>query len=178
MRPNPFGYEYHDAHLSKMDQSEEVMQKIYDWLSKEKSIFYFCGNVGTGKTYFAASLWNYLEEKKQNLRAYRESEFFSEIKKVISQDWDYGCEIKRLCESKWLILDDMGTSQMTDWQKEVLFTLIDTRISNGLPTLITSNLSLQDVKEILGDRVFSRLRSIKNTIIQLDGEDRRQSTYE
>ena len=63
MTPNPFGYEYHDAHLSKIDQDPEVVKLIYQWIEKEKYILYLSGNVGTGKTYFAAALWNYLKEK-------------------------------------------------------------------------------------------------------------------
>ena len=178
MRPNPFGFNYHDAQLSKMDQSEEIMEKVFSWVKQEKGIFYFCGNVGTGKTYFAAALWNYLEEKNENHRAYKESEFFALARAAINQNWDYSVEVKRICETKWLIIDDMGTSQMTDFQKEVLFTLIDTRLNDGLPTLITSNLGLESIKENFGDRLYSRLACAKNTIIQLTGDDRRQSIYE
>lgn len=178
MTPNPFGYEYHDAHLAKIDQSAEVIEKILSWVKSERGIFYFCGNVGNGKTYFAAALWNFLKEKNEYNRTFSESEYFTEIKKVIAKDWDYSAEVKRLCETKWFILDDLGSSQMTDWQKEVLFTTVETRLSSGLPTLITSNLSLKDVKEKFGDRLYSRLAAAKNVVIELNGADRRQSTYE
>jgi DNA replication protein DnaC len=52
-----------------------------------------------------------------------------------------------------LILDDLGTQNPTPWTGEKLFQLINHRYNNHLDTIITTNLSLDDME----NRISSRL---------------------
>ncbi len=52
-----------------------------------------------------------------------------------------------------LVLDDLGTQNATDWSKEKLFQIINYRYANQLPTVLTTNQSLEDME----GRVRSRL---------------------
>jgi len=145
------------------------------WAFDPKNIFYFCGNVGTGKTYFAAAFYNFLIEQKKPVRVYSEQFLFNELKVCMNlEDWGPTYRLQVICEAEYLILDDLGSSKMTEWQKEMLFYLVDTRYNNELPTLITSNLTKDNLKQTFHERMVSRLYATKNTIIELDGRDRRQ----
>lgn len=171
----PFGKTLEDAHLAKIQQSKEIMDKLFKWIKEDKNIFYFCGNVGTGKTYFCAAWYNSLKEQGKTIRAFTEYKLFSHLRSVIQKNWDPVIELEKICETKYMILDDMGSSAMTDWQKDILFEFVNMRTESGLPTLITSNLMRKDIKETFHERFESRIYAAKNTIAELVGEDRRQS---
>lgn len=169
-----FPYEHKEAHLSKIEQNPDIMISLFDWVKNPKNILFFFGNVGTGKSYFSSAFKNNLIEKKVNVRAYSEQYFFSELKSTIQMDWDPLRRIKDICEAEYFILDDMGSSKMTEWQKEMLSEFLDLRYSSGLPTLITSNLDKNSVRRDFTPRFYSRLFSQKNVIIEQDGYDRRK----
>lgn len=56
-----------------------------------------------------------------------------------------------------LMIDDLGTEFVTSYTSAVLFDLINTRIQNNKSTVISSNLSLTQMKEQYSDRVQSRI---------------------
>jgi chromosomal replication initiation ATPase DnaA len=66
-------------------------------------------------------------------------------------------------------LDDFGTRSVSDAAFDVCFELINHRI--GKPTIITTNLSLQQIAELYDDRIADRLRA--GTIIELTGKSQR-----
>lgn len=60
----------------------------------------------------------------------------------------------------FLILDDIGTSKTTDWVLEQLYLLINYRYEMKLTTIYTSNYSLDELGEKLGDdRIPSRIQA-------------------
>ncbi len=69
-----------------------------------------------------------------------------------------------------LVLDDLGTQNATAWAREKLFQLIDHRYIHKLPTVITTNLNLNEIDE----RIASRLQDKELvTRIQIDAADYR-----
>jgi DNA replication protein DnaC len=73
------------------------------------------------------------------------------------------------------MIDDIGSSGMNDWRREVLFDAIDQRYESTLPTVFTSNLSRKELSDSLGNRAASRLFAKENLIIEMhDQIDRRQ----
>jgi len=171
----PFGERYRDAHLAKLDQSPENINKIFKWFEEKKDILYLGGNVGTGKTYTAAAIYNRISEKDPYcIRAYKEYTLLAHLRETIERNWDPVTELERLCESQYFILDDLGSSQMTDWQKEMLFNLVDSRSNSRKPTIITTNLSSEDIHSIFHERMKSRIFAANNTVIENRGPDRRK----
>jgi DNA replication protein DnaC len=173
---NPFGNRYDDAHLSKVEQSESDIEKINYWWKNPSGTLYMCGNAGTGKTYICAAFYNQFGWDK--CRAYRECDLLAHLRETINKNWDAITEIKRLCQIEYMILDDLGSSSMTDWQKEMLFCFIDERYNNKLPTIITSNLDTKQMKNTFHNRMFSRLYAKENVVIDLlNSDDRRQNIH-
>lgn len=72
-----------------------------------------------------------------------------------------------------LILDDLGAAKASEWVEEVTYRLINRRYNLMLPTLITSNLPIRDLKAYLGDRVTSRLAQM-TTRVEFTPVDRRR----
>ena len=73
-----------------------------------------------------------------------------------------------------LVLDDIGSSKVTDWVVERLFVLVDYREKHHLPTIYTSNYPIDGLRETLGARTVSRLRKhCGQHVIWVDGVDQR-----
>ena len=71
-----------------------------------------------------------------------------------------------------LFIDDIGTEKTTDWAQQTLYTIIDRRYRENLQTVITSNLSLNELSDKTGDRITSRIAEMCK-VIELKGKDRR-----
>lgn len=70
-----------------------------------------------------------------------------------------------------LLLDDL-TAELSDWDRKVLFRLIDARSAGRRLTIVTSNLTADTVRPALGARLASRL-SHRLRLVELEGPDRR-----
>ncbi|MGC5411474.1 ATP-binding protein, partial [Streptomyces sp. DT225] len=73
-----------------------------------------------------------------------------------------------------LIIDDLGAARATEWTEEITYRLINRRYNHMLPTLITTNLRISDLRAYLGDRVASRLAQM-TTRVEFEPVDRRRS---
>jgi DNA replication protein DnaC len=112
------------------------------------------GGFGCGKTHLAAAIANFsvdhgiptlfltVPDLLDWLRA-----SFEGTDDRFSQRFD---EIRQV---PLLILDDFGTQNTTPWSQEKLFQLLDSRYLNELPTVITTNLRLEEIE----GRIRSRL---------------------
>jgi DNA replication protein DnaC len=56
-----------------------------------------------------------------------------------------------------LALDDFGTERMTDWVQERLFEILNHRYNERRPTIITTNMDPDEIRDHVGDRIFSRI---------------------
>lgn len=75
-----------------------------------------------------------------------------------------------------LIIDDLGSEIMFDnLTKEYLYLILDTRQRNNLKTLISSNLTLEQLQSHYDDRVFSRLinKQAGNKLFNMTGANLR-----
>jgi chromosomal replication initiation ATPase DnaA len=70
-----------------------------------------------------------------------------------------------------LLLDDL-TGELSDWDRKVLFRLIDARSARNRLTVVTSNLTAERVRPVLGARLASRL-SHRLRLVEMEGPDRR-----
>lgn len=69
-------------------------------------------------------------------------------------------------------IDDIGSEKVTEWVEEIVYLLINVRYEQTAPMIFSSNLSLSELAEKIGDRSASRIKEMCH-IIKLDGEDRR-----
>lgn len=69
-----------------------------------------------------------------------------------------------------LIIDSLDTIRNRDDDRATLYNLIDTRLTAGLPTIITTYMKKDDIREKCGDKIFAKLGSAY-TLYQLKGKD-------
>ena len=83
--------------------------------------------------------------------------------------------LKELIDVDALIIDDLGTEPMRkNVTKEYLLILLNERISKGKSTIITTNLSPEQVLDKYQERIFSRMFNKRETLIlQFNGKNQR-----
>ena len=116
----------------------------------------FLGPAGTGKSHLAYGIIKHISDKtKKHAMFIKIPELLARIKSDFSsseqtqQKW-----IARLSKVPYLVLDDLGTEKVTDWSKEILFSILDNRNC----TIITSNLrSSAEIGNIYGEAIKDRI---------------------
>ena len=148
---------------------------------------FICGPPGTGKTHLAVS---YLREEilqsryfgmssvgNEEMRFLRAVDLFKEIRATFG-DKGESTEYRILEDYGgvgFLVLDDLGAEKITDFVRQCLYDLLDKRYGDLKDTLITSNLSLQQLAEEYGshgDRLASRIAGM-GEVWTLTGKDKR-----
>jgi DNA replication protein DnaC len=72
-----------------------------------------------------------------------------------------------------ICFDDLGAEKMTDAKRENFYYIIDSRYRNMLPTIITSNFTINEINDT-EPRIASRFAEM-GKIIQFNGKDFRKS---
>jgi DNA replication protein DnaC len=75
----------------------------------------------------------------------------------------------------YLLIDDMGIEKPSDFVHEKLYRLIDGRFAKEKPTIITSNLTLDEFGLRLGERLASRVGS--DLVAEIKGDDMRMEHH-
>ena len=122
--------------------------------------FFFYGTVGTGKSFLSGCVAKALIDKGFSVIYYSAADFF-EIISRFSFDYKSKDELLILREDliscDLLIIDDLGTELPNNFTKSQLFNYLNTRHINQRATIISTNLSLEEFKNLYSERIFSRI---------------------
>lgn len=170
------------AALSNLKFSEKINVKLRAWIKKPKGMLVFQGCPGIGKTYLCASLVQYFADLKTkgkyraaSLRYFDEYNFLKALRKSVGENREFQDEIEVLIDHDLVILNDLGSNDITPWRKDVTFNLIDCMYNSLKPFVITTNLTREQIVERYEERTASRLFAKENTIIEaFDVDDLRQ----
>lgn len=137
----------------------------------------FYGSVGTGKSYMASCIANELIDR--GYTAYMTT--LSDIDRHISgfTREDKAMFIESLMRYSLLILDDLGVERQTEYMQEVAYEVINSRYVSGKPLIITTNLSLDKIKNPSTDyekRLFDRILDACSYPIQMSGKSQRRAS--
>ena len=103
--------------------------------------------------------------------------YFQQLRDTYSEDSErYGQTwqiIDALCKIPYLVLDDFGVQRGTEWELEMLYDLVDARYSEERFTIVTTNQPLEEIKQLSGGRIYSRLVEMCR-LVAMDGDDYRQ----
>lgn len=138
-----------------IDQAMSSFEAFYLVAKSLRPPFLLCyGNVGSGKTHLCQAAARLLNSKGVECRYYTVSGLLSTLKQSIAED-QTEMLVKVLSTSPALILDDWGVEYGTDWELSKLEDIIDTRYTNELITIVTSNKDITQLRE-MSRRITSR----------------------
>lgn len=84
-----------------------------------------------------------------------------------------GDVLRPYIEADLLLLDDLGVAKASEWTEEVTYRVIDHRYRECRCGIFTSNVAAPRLRELLGERVASRLVEMCVAPVILRGADRR-----
>lgn len=119
----------------------------FDQMLKTNRGLLFYGNVGTGKSYAAACIANALIDKGYSV-------MMTSIVRLLSmpQDEEFDLLLRRMMSCSLVILDDLGAERDTGYALEKVYYVIESRHRTGKPLIVTTNLLLDDMRQIQDDR--------------------------
>lgn len=133
------------------------------------------GSVGTGKTMLTSGMVCDLLIAKKNPATARVIDIIRSMKDT----WKKDCQktetqlIAEYVNLDLLIIDEIGVQFGSDTEKMFIFDIIDGRYNKMKPTILISNLTMQGIKECIGERCVDRLREDGGKVIAFDFESQR-----
>ncbi len=130
------------------EKSEDFARKHEGWLLLE-------GGYGCGKTHLAAAIANFSVNNGMPTLFITVPDLLDSLRfSYDDPEITFEQRFDDIRNSVLLILDDFGTQNATPWAQEKLFQIINYRYINKLPTVITTNLMLDEIEA----RIRSRLQ--------------------
>jgi DNA replication protein DnaC len=136
----------------------------------------FVGRPGTGKTHLAAGIGLRI------MGAENRTVLFTTVMRAIRRVKDSWAKDAPETESQaiaaftfpdLLILDEVGVQFGSDFERNILFDVMNERYEKRRPTIILSNLIKDDLVGFLGERVYDRMREDGGKVIGFDWESYR-----
>lgn len=140
------------------------IRKAHDYVAhweemKAKSLgLLLWGDVGTGKSFFAGCIANALLEKGIPVLMTNFSRILNTLTGMYSDDRNQF--IDSLNKYSLLIIDDLGIERGTEFSLEQVFNVIDSRYRSKKPMIVTTNLTLEELKhpgDLAHARIYDRI---------------------
>ncbi len=129
------------------NQARHYAQSLNGWLLLQ-------GGYGCGKTHLAAAVANFAVGMGVPTLFLTVPDLLDTLRfSYDSEDTTFEQRFEEIRNAKLLVLDDFGTQNATGWAQEKLFQIVNYRYINKLPTVVTTNLALDEIEA----RIRSRL---------------------
>lgn len=151
--------------------AQRYVNNFKEFRKNGKGLLLF-GTVGTGKTFISACIANALIDRGYPVLMTN----FARIANTVSGMWEGKQEYyDSLNDYQLLVLDDLAAERKTEYMSEIVFNVIDARYRAGLPLIVTTNLTSEELKhpaDISYQRTFSRLLEMCIPM-EVEGKDKR-----
>lgn len=164
-----------DNYIAQTERQEAIKSKVRSFADnflavlEAGSSLILSGSVGTGKTHLSCAVANQLA-LSGNTSCLRT---VSELVQAVRDGWNRSNGktssqvIDEYVEFDLLIIDEFGVQSGTDNELNILFDVVNARYAEQKPTLALTNLSKEEFKAKVGDRIFDRLTH-KGVFLKLD----------
>lgn len=172
-QPSPAKYNTDVSPRENMKKIIEISRKFIDnFESPEQKNLLFTGTPGVGKTFMSSCIANEIINKNYTVLYQTSSLLLNSIFEYKFNKEENSKELyNNLFSVNLLIIDDLGTENLTAAKFEELFTILNSRlITPGTKTIISTNLSLEDLSRTYDHRILSRLMG-NFIILRFYGDD-------
>lgn len=148
-------YEVREENKKVFEMAKKYADRFQDMYKKNQGLLLY-GPVGTGKSFTAACIGNYLLNNAKPV-------IMTSFVKILQDIWENDREaeyITILNSASLLIIDDLGAERNTDYALEKVYNVIDSRIRTDKPMILTTNLELSEMlqtTDIRYRRVYDRI---------------------
>ncbi len=154
-------YEYYQGEdLTRFEKAVDEGRKFIKSFDSDYHNLFFYGTVGTGKSFLSGCIARELIETGHSVIYFSAAGLFETMSRNMF-DYKNKDDVLSFHEDletcDLLIIDDLGTEYTKNVAPSMLFSLLNQRHLNKKSTIISTNLSLEDVRNRYSDRVFSRI---------------------
>ncbi len=143
-----------------MRKTLESVLNFIEVFEMDKRNLLFTGATGLGKTFLCNCLAKEILDKGYSVLYLTAPKFFNMLEqhkfnKFITEEEKEQLDL--LKEVDLLVIDDLGTEMTTAFTQTETFNIINSRILENKPTIISTNFKVQEIKERYSDRIASRI---------------------
>ena len=171
-----------DTYIAKTSGQKKALAfakeyaKNFDQVIKSGQSAIFVGKPGTGKTHLAIGI-------ALNIMQQQRSALFVTVQRLIRRvkdSWRTKEEtesevIQAFASPDLLILDEVGVQFGSEFEKQVLFDVLNERYENLKPSILLSNIPSEELSDYLGERVTDRLRENGGALIGFNWDSYRKN---
>ncbi len=118
----------------------------------------FVGGTGLGKTFLSACIARTVADRGYSVCYETASHLFNKLERVkFNGDEDARRDIQRYADCDLLIIDDLGTEMPGQFVTAALYSLLNDRLLEGKPMVISTNLNVDEVSRRYSPQIASRL---------------------
>jgi DNA replication protein DnaC len=161
-----------DLQNPRITQAMQKYVENFPELRKKGQGLLLYGTVGTGKTYAAAEVANALIDKGYSALVTNFARIANTVGGMYGGKQDYYDSLNRF---DLLVIDDLAAERKTEYMQEIVYNVIDSRYRAGLPMIITTNLTAEELKnpqDITNKRIFDRVMERCHPVL-VEGINRR-----
>lgn len=167
-------YEYYQGEdLNRFTRCVEICRNFAQNFKHDYHNLFFYGTVGTGKSFLSGCVAKEVLQSGHSVIYFSSSGLFDTLARysfdVKSKETLYNF-YKDIYNCDLVIIDDLGTEVTNTFVTSQLFSLLNERHLGRKSTIISTNLSLEELRDRYSDRVFSRITS-NYSICKLTGPD-------
>lgn len=160
--------------LTARQTAEDAVRKAKMFIDTFDTSFqnlFIYGSTGVGKTFLSNCIAKELIDQANCVIYFSAFDLFDTLaKNTFQRDSESDSTPEDILECDLLIIDDLGTELTNTFVASALFQCINERIMRRKSTIISTNLSLSQFRDIYSERILSRITS-NYTMIKLFGED-------
>lgn len=147
---------YEGEELSRMETILAICKKYAQNFSKDAQSLLFMGKTGLGKTHLSAAIAREVAAKGYSVLYETSQKLFDTYEAArFAREGAPSTEKYETCDL--LIIDDLGAECGSQYTAATFFNLLNTRLIEGKPILINTNLNRPQLEKAYGERVLSRL---------------------
>lgn len=186
--------EIKEASMKNIDLDDPNRFETIKWLKKfiddykegiSNKGLYLTGNFGCGKTYLISAALNELAKNNHKVAIVYYPEFLRKLKSSFGDNSEYNEKFNYIMKVEILLLDDIGAETTTEWNRdEVLGTILQYRMQEGLTTFFTSNLNINELENHLSNsnkgieklkakRIIERIKQLTEEITMISANKRK-----
>lgn len=171
-------YEYYMGEdLERFQGAVNICKDFVQNFEHDYHSLFFYGTVGTGKSFLSGCIANELLNSGHSVIYFSSAGLFDLLARYTFDPKEKEA-LYNLCEDLYncelIIIDDLGTEMTNSFVASQLFSCLNERHLRQKATIISTNLSLEELRDRYSDRVFSRITS-NYTLCKLTGPDIRMS---
>ncbi|MBM2824643.1 MAG: dnaC [Dehalococcoidales bacterium] len=140
--------------LEQRQNLEAAFERAVNFAKSPDGWTVFQGVNGCGKTHLAAAIVNYRYQHRQPALFVVVPDFLDHLRSTFSPEskTSYDQLFETVKNTPLLVLDDFGRQTTAPWPKEKLYQVINHRYNARLPTVVTTNLSTDEMDSPISSR--------------------------